>query len=346
MSAAPPSPEPEALLAPAYESWRASRRALTATLEAGAASDLSASQLEVTLENALMRLLLEFGARPPMRLHARLEPRHLHRGLSCVGASPEQRLGLAPALCDAIVSAARREPEEAAPDELAPALSERELVVGEFRLTRDAPVERLLGVATERLGEQPGARAVAAAALRYASIHARTRHIGPPQRVYDHLWRWGVRNEGFASPFNARLLGRPEGRFFSAFADTDGPFGSQGSFFGVKDPSEHPGAWCLDPPFLPETMRRTEAVIRRWRDREAPPTILLIVPSSHDLALEPDEHVELTHERHHYEGLDGQLHPLPVDVSIYRFGRLEGFDARTIQAGYLPPRADDDGEGA
>ena len=171
--------------------------------------------------------------------------------------------------------------------------------------------------------------------MRYASIFAKTRHIGPPQIVYDDFYKWGVRNEGFASPFNARMLGKPDGKFFSAFADTDGVFGSQGSLFQARR-QDHSGAWCLDPPFLPQTMARTVATIERWRSEPDCPAILLIVPSSFQPAYAPDETVLLQAGHHCYTGLDGQMNPLPVDVSIHRFGPLPGFDAERIQQGYLP----------
>ncbi len=55
----------------------------------------------------------------------------------------------------------------------------------------------------------------------------------------------GVQLEGMASPLNARWS-----TFCSAFPDTDGPFGSLGSFFGFH-PTE--GSYEVNPPFV-ETM--------------------------------------------------------------------------------------------
>ena len=52
-----------------------------------------------------------------------------------------------------------------------------------------------------------------------------------------------------------------------------------------------------------------------------------------------DEEVRLAKGIYFYEGLDGQLHPLPMDVSIWRFGEIEGFDVERIIAGYLPAEA-------
>ena len=171
-------------------------------------------------------------------------------------------------------------------------------------------------------------------ALRYAALLARTRHIGPPKRVYDAFYDWGVRHEGFASPFNARLLGRPDARFYSACGDVDAPFGSAGSFFAVDRPTDD-GAWCLDPPFLDATIARVEARIHQWRSMQGP-AILLIIPASYKLAHRPDETVLLRKGVHVYEGLAGTEHPLPVDVAIHRYGALPGFNHHSVQAGYLP----------
>jgi hypothetical protein len=64
---------------------------------------------------------------------------------------------------------------------------------------------------------------------------------------FDALERYlAVRGECFASPLNAHFP-----TFFSAYRDTDSPFGSRGSFF------EHPpadGAWEANPPFVNDTM--------------------------------------------------------------------------------------------
>ena len=57
----------------------------------------------------------------------------------------------------------------------------------------------------------------------------------------------GVSMECFASPLNCYFP-----RFCSAFADTDGPFGSVGSFFDFKPVS---GAFEANPPFVPEVIR-------------------------------------------------------------------------------------------
>jgi hypothetical protein len=79
--------------------------------------------------------------------------------------------------------------------------------------------------------------------LRYRTIRCSQFHAALPGPVFDWLRDVrGVQLEGMASPLNARF-----GSFCSAFADTDGPFGSLGSFFGFR-PSK--GSFEVNPPFV------------------------------------------------------------------------------------------------
>ena len=129
-------------------------------------------------------------------------------------------------------------------------------------------------------------------------------------------------------------LGKEHAGFFSAFPQTDAIFGSRGSFFHA-DWKDFDGAWCVDPPFLEETLSRVDAIVGRWREEGCPP-VLFIGPSSYEMKTPFDEEIRLLKGTHFYEGLDGQLHPLPMDVSIWRFGEIEGFDVERIVSGYLP----------
>lgn len=320
-------------LTDAYRAWTRSRRALAAAVEA-LTDPRARSGIDVALENALMRQTLEQPGAGPDALFAALDVDGIAAGFRFAGVTGDEAREAASVALSAL-RAARQRPAPAPSEELHITLDRNEVRVGAFRLRRNAPVDRVLQVAIGEHGPTDGLRHTLTSALRYATIYARTRHIGPPQRVYDDFHRWGVRNEGFASPFNSRLIGYPDSGFCSAFADTDGPLGSRGSFFEV-DPDAFPGAWCLDPPFLPETMRRVDAIIRRWRDRSDPVSVLLVVPMSHTPDLAIDETVVLEAGIHHYEGLDGELHPLPVDVGVHRVGDLPGFDGEAIRDGYLP----------
>lgn len=212
-------------------------------------------------------------------------------------------------------------------------INSNEFNAGDFKVKRNQYIDKAFHFVKSKSNEETAANAVLRSALRYASIYAETRHIGPPQKVYDMFYDWGIRNEGFASPFNARLLGKPEAQFHSLFKDTDRIFGSAGSFFNLDQP-ENSGHWCLDPPFTTELMTKVDSILREWLATYKDLSFLLIIPESHTPANAPDETVTLKKGIHHYEGLEGVLKPLPVNVCIHRYGNLKGFSAEAILNGY------------
>lgn len=205
--------------------------------------------------------------------------------------------------------------------------------IGDFTLNRNQYIDKAYQLVEKKTNKLNASNAILRSALRYASIYAETRHIGPPQKVYDMFYDWGIRNEGFASPFNARLLGKKNAQFYSLFKDTDEVFGSGGSFFDLKAP-KNPGHWCLDPPFTKELMNEVDSVLKDWLSRYEDLSFLLIIPQSHTPLNTPDETVTLKKDIHFYEGLEGVLKPLPVNVCIHRYGHLEGFSAVDIIEGY------------
>lgn len=326
---ATPSTRDTSALFAAYSDWLTTRQALLSTRAMFAARGLPVAQASVVLENALMHTLLHDEVAQPAALWPRVDAAALAVGLACAHID-------APALATPLAEGIRetlRDPIR--PSALpAPTASATAFAIGGFSLHRNSWVDRAWNHAAAQLGPSGATEAVLAAALRYAALLARTRHIGPPMRVYDAFYDWGVRHEGFASPFNARLLRRPGARFFSACGDVDAPFGSAGSFFQLDRPTDD-GAWCLDPPFLDATIARVEARIHQWR-RDYGTTMLLIIPAAYTLRHRPDETVVLEKGVHVYEGLAGTEHPLPVDVAIHRYGLLPGFNAHSIWSGYLP----------
>lgn len=320
---------PSAHLLSAYGDWLTTRQAVLATKALFAAWGLPVERAHVVLENALMHTLLHDEIARPQDLWPRVGADAISVGLSCATV---QKTGLADSLARAIVETLREPIRPAALP--APTISPDAFRIGGFQLRRNDWVARAWQYVADRQGPNAATEAVLVSALRYAALLARTRHIGPPRRVYDAFYDWGVRHEGFASPFNARLLGRPDAHFYSACGDVDAPFGSAGSFFAADRPTDD-GAWCLDPPFLDATIARVEERIHQWRSAQGP-TILLIIPAAYALAHRPDETVLLHKGVHVYEGLAGTEHPLPVDVAIHRYGPLPGFNQDSVQAGYLP----------
>ena len=291
-------------------------------------SGLEKNSVHILLENIVMHRLLNCSQPTVRTLFQGVERPSILAGFEAINTSPtDEWITTIEALFTSSWGTENHEPKIT--------LDTHAIRVGTFIQPLVAPVSRLLNVAKQLYSESEALYYVSRCALRYASIYAKTRHIGPPQIVYDHFYQWGVRNEGFASPFNARLLGKAHGHFYSLFRDTDSVFGSNGSIFDYAFES-HGGAWSLDPPFIPETMRKAVDLIAAWRDSQGCPTILLIVPSSFTPRLKPDETVQLFAGIHYYTGLEGVLYPLPVDVCIHRFGDLDGFDAELIKEGYLP----------
>ncbi|GAA0756765.1 PCIF1 family methyltransferase [Psychroflexus lacisalsi] len=205
--------------------------------------------------------------------------------------------------------------------------------IGNFKLKRNQYIDKAFNYVESKSDEAKATNAILRSALRYGSIYAETRHIGPPQKVYDLFYEWGIRNEGFASPFNARVLGKSEAQFYSLFEDTDSIFGSGGSFFNLSKP-ENPGDWCLDPPFTTEIMSKVDSILKNWLEAYKNLSFLLIIPESHTPENKPDETVTLKKDIHYYEGLEGVLKPLPVNVCIHRYGKLDGFSAEAILEGY------------
>lgn len=147
----------------------------------------------------------------------------------------------------------------------------------EFRRPIDAAAETLL-----RLG---GCAATVAAALRYAQLAPGGQQWGLPQRHVDELYaEYGVRNEAFASPFNSRLVGKPDARFCSLFSDTDAVFGSLGSFFALE--RLPPGNWVVNPPFIVDLLDRAANKCIRHLDEGADETLTFyfIMPAWTDCA--------------------------------------------------------------
>jgi hypothetical protein len=100
--------------------------------------------------------------------------------------------------------------------------------------------------------------AVVVSALRYESVLTGGQQLGLPRASYSRLYALGVRNEGFASPFNSRLLplGHSDTVFCSLFPDTDSIFGSIGPFQTTKL-SDYTGGWTINPPFIEFVMEET-----------------------------------------------------------------------------------------
>ena len=99
--------------------------------------------------------------------------------------------------------------------------------------------------------------------LKYASIISKGQQWGIPINTYRTLYYlYNVRCEGFASPFNSRLLeiSSNDIKYCSLFPTYDKVFGSIGNIFDV-DLLECE-AWCINPPFIELIMKNIAIKIK------------------------------------------------------------------------------------
>ncbi len=311
-----------------YDNWKRNQFTLEEVYQKHADSLGKYAAWKAALENALMYTALRQETYNP-DLILDLTPDGIQYGFMCVEIDSDGKMS--ESILNSIQTALKNYRPISENDSLH--WDKSKFSYGDFSVYRNSYIDKAFENVAVHKGEEKGAEKLITASLRYASIFAETRHIGPPQSVYDVFYDWGVRNEGFASPFNARLLGKNQAKFYSLFPDTDKPFGSGGSFFHLSEPSNE-GDWSLDPPFLPEIMDKVDLRIRDWRDKFPEVAILYIIPESHTPQIKPDETVVLHADRHYYEGLDGKKQPLPVNVCVHRYGNMKNFEAQAIKKGY------------
>ena len=116
--------------------------------------------------------------------------------------------------------------------------------------------------------------------LRYQALGCLGSQCALPPACFATLRkRLGLAIECFASPLNTT-----HDFFCSAFADTDAPFGSLGSFFDLQ-PSE--GSFEANPPFEPQTLlaaiRHAESLLTKAEAASKPLSFAFIVPTWEEL---------------------------------------------------------------
>lgn len=100
--------------------------------------------------------------------------------------------------------------------------------------------------------------AVLVMCMRYASMLSGGQQWSIPREQYDFLYNdYKVRNEGFASPLNSKLMGKPGAHFCSMFLDTDQVFGSIGNFFDANMTEYQNNSWAVNPPFVEDILLRS-----------------------------------------------------------------------------------------
>jgi hypothetical protein len=95
--------------------------------------------------------------------------------------------------------------------------------------------------------------------LRYASVLSGSQQWNIPKSVYEIMVkRYGIVYEGFASPMNSQIIqyNTPEKKynFYSLFPDTDGIYGSLGSFFNSDLVGK---VGTINPPYIISIMEST-----------------------------------------------------------------------------------------
>ncbi len=140
-----------------------------------------------------------------------------------------------------------------------------------------------------RLIELGNVEKAAAVVLRYAVVVSAGQQWGLPQAHVDYLYdNFGVRGEAFASPLNARLLGKKQAVFCSVFPDTDSPYGSIGSFFKLSPEAiAQVGNWVVNPPFVEALLEKAATIVVDALDRAAAArrdqTFFFIIPAWKDM---------------------------------------------------------------
>jgi hypothetical protein len=198
-----------------------------------------------------------------------------------------------------------------------------------------------------RLEVLGGHERAVAVALRYAVVEADGggrggQQWGFAQAHFEFLYEeFGVRGEAFASPLNARLLGRPGARFCSLFPDTDAPFGSIGDFF-AQDLRALGGNWVVNPPFVEELLARAARRVVEALAPDCPQTVFFVLPAWTDceayellrgcafLAAE----LRLDPGRYHFEDPAGRRVETKA-ASVYFALSTEGPQVRSRLAGAL-----------
>lgn len=99
--------------------------------------------------------------------------------------------------------------------------------------------------------------------LRYLSIGAAGQQCTLPKATYNLLYeKYNVKNEGFGSPFNSKLINYENTRFGSLFYDTDHFFGSIGKFsLDNLINKNFKGNWSVNVPYIPKIIDDTANII-------------------------------------------------------------------------------------
>jgi ubiquinone/menaquinone biosynthesis C-methylase UbiE len=181
----------------------------------------------------------------------------------------------------------------------------------------------------KQLIKMAGCEAVTAMLIRYDSIINQGQQWGPEQWHFDDLYdNFGVKNEGFASPLNSRLLGKPNITFCSLFPDVDSKFGSFGNFFNTRLVESYDN-WWINPPFITslidEVVTKIEGTFVDAKINDILINIFMLVPdwvdsSFHKKLRESPQkvyQVELLKGKYNFMTSDGKIIPAMVNCTYF-----------------------------
>lgn len=131
--------------------------------------------------------------------------------------------------------------------------------------------------------------------LKHHSLMSYCTNWTVPDKVADHLYEYGFKNDGFGSPLSSVFQKYQDGKYCSLFNE-DRLFGSLGRFDDITM-SDHDGHWLLCPPFVESIMTSVVRTVLRetnsWKNEMK--MYLLILPNWTDIEayelLKDSEHV-------------------------------------------------------
>ena len=167
---------------------------------------------------------------------------------------------------------------------------------------------------------------------RMHALEGKGYQAGSPTAVYEELHRsFGVTAEMFASPLNCYF---PDG-YFSAFTDTDSPFGSCGSFYDLDRTWDDTagGSFVGNPPFVQFGLLRaaqiTHTLIARAdaaaksKGKDSPPLSFILIVPAWGL---PDSDSDSSSLASSFYGCDSEGSGMEGDPYEYIMGHAPGAD--------------------
>lgn len=177
--------------------------------------------------------------------------------------------------------------------------------------------------AADDVGGQLFNRRVFCVLERYATLGGPTYQCSVTKQSFDVMRKeFGVTKECFASPFN-----RNAALYWSAFADTDGFFGSQGSFYTALSSAlvQEGGGFFANPPFVEEHMQLLQEQVAVILELPVAVTFVVILPTwtdnaSHEwMRKSPHTKLHLVLQPNRHEYVDGNQQTNTCRTAAARF---------------------------